>query len=234
MFKKMLFGAAMLASTVLVAGSASAALILDRVPGQGSSGSNGGDMDNCDLNCITAAFNAAGITDGNWTLVGQSEVFGQSTSGGNGNGFFNNGGTVQLKLELAGDNNAFGVTNTGSSLVQLLTTSGNNIDDTATFTNPDGSTPTDFDFYFKNLSTNRTCLSSDSECDNGLDMAIYKNGNTFAFFFDDGGNNNDNDYNDMVVTAYLTPTSVPEPMTLGLLGAGLLSLGAAVRRRRNA
>jgi hypothetical protein len=75
-------------------------------------------------------------------------------------------------------------------------------------------------------------------------LAIYKSTTgQYAFFFDDGGPSgttgqhggstpiDDNDWNDMVVT--YTPTAIPEPLSLAVLGIGIFGLGL-IRSRRHA
>lgn len=52
----------------------------------------------------------------------------------------------------------------------------------------------------------------------------------WAIFWDDSGARNDDDYDDYIAVARFVPTAVPEPVTLTLLGAGLLGIGL-VRRR---
>lgn len=44
----------------------------------------------------------------------------------------------------------------------------------------------------------------------------------------------DDNHDDMVIRITWAPTPIPEPATLGLLGAGLVGLGFAARRRRKA
>ena len=54
---------------------------------------------------------------------------------------------------------------------------------------------------------------------------------TWAIFWDDSGAKNDDNHDDFIAIARYRATSVPEPSTLFLIGAGLLG-SAALRRRR--
>jgi len=63
-------------------------------------------------------------------------------------------------------------------------------------------------------------------------MAFSVSGNDAWIFWDDSGAGPDDNHDDMLIRAKFTPHKVPEPGTLGLLGAGLLGVWLAARRNR--
>ena len=92
------------------------------------------------------------------------------------------------------------------------------------------------------FSTVTTCGADILSCvfDTTVDGATALSGNTVLLALDDGGgrrNAPDDDHDDLVMVIRVSDGSVtliPEPATLGLVGAGLLGPGLAAQRRHRA
>lgn len=93
-----------------------------------------------------------------------------------------------------------------------------------------------FDFRFCSITSGGCVTNAQNDSlfyssSQSIAMSILDNGNSAWLFWDDSGAGPDDNHDDMLIRAVFTPIRVPEPQTLGLLGAGLLGIWFTMRRR---